>query len=732
MVQHPPPGTIANRWLLPAFLLTLAACAIKPTPPPANVAIDPRTSPPPVEGRIPTDYSKIDASHPQRPDWALNEPDDKDGLHFLVAMSEQHASEQAAREEAMKNARKAYAQYTGVEVAEVDELIRAMYGQASEVLDPTVAGRSKSSQITDAQVSRIKAKQWYWERYRASKAGISQGQTYKYWVLVSVPTDEYERVQRWKADKLAQRKLQEQQLDQRAEWELQELLKLHAARFQYLQEELKEGEPVEALTLVMPEWNRLDEGIKRFQGNGEPYRRRVPQLEAAQRETIDWINTIRTSFLFDTGRAAGYSAVSSAHGYTLPVWVLSKNAQSTPVANLPLVLNDPSGTVVARAFSDHYGRAEFQLTRLAPGRYRIGIDPKGGILATLDQNLVGAFTTAESFLAVKTPLNEFEGAMHNVVLRLFAGPSHQPLVADRVTLGRVTYGDSRQGSELSIAIQRQFRQELVRIPGLTVIDPRPRDTQVVAQAVTRGIALAQADVGSDAAPPAPAPLSIGSGAMQAMIDGADAALETSYTTLGGDILLDLTLREAGTDKILAAAAISIPLQSVPGALQVVPTLAAPTPPPPVEPALETIHLQVASHLGDGQTYQDGDSVTWFVSADRDAYLLLIYEDVARNLIQLLPNRYSGNAPIKAGSFVQIPGKQDRFEFTITAPYGLERVRAFAATRPFPALPGAELENGLSLVQLGLDQVIATLRRHGQTPGVAYGEAETIITTVSKR
>lgn len=715
--------------LVPGLLLLLSACASTPEYQP--VRIDPRTVPPQVEGKMATEYAMLESSSPKRPDWTLNEPDDKDGLHFMVAISEQHASEQAAREDAMKNARKAYAQYTGVEVSEVDELIRAMYGQSSEVLDPTVSGRSKSSQTTDAQVSRIKAKQWYWERYRASRAGLSLGNTYKYWVLVSVPTDEYDRVQQWKADKIAQKKQQEQQLDQRAEWELQELLKNHDARYKYLQEELDEGEPLEALTLIMPEWTRLDDGIQRFKEKGAAYQLRIPRLEAAQRDTIGWIETVRNSFMFDTGRAATYCALTSTRGFSLPVWVVSKTAQKKPIANLPLVLSEPNGKVVSRAFSDHYGRAEFQLSSLTPGRYRVGIDSKAGILATLDQNLVASFARAESFISVKSPLNELEGAIHNVVLRLFAGPNNKPLVANRVTLGRVTYGDSRQGSELSVTVQRQLRQELVRIPGLSVIDPRPRDAQLIEQAVTRGIsmALSEAPSGTD---PSRLP-DLGSPAMQAVIDGADAALETSFTIAGSDVLLDLSLREAGTDKILAVATINVPRNNFPVELQIVPAAAPPVSAPQLaEPTADPIHLQVASHLGDGQTYQEGESVTWFVSADRDAYLLLLYEDVSHNLIQIYPNRYSDKTPIKAGSFVQIPGKKDRFEFTITAPFGLERVRAFASSSPFNPLPATELDNGLSLLQISLDQAINSLRRqnlYGRSP--AYGEAETVITTVAK-
>lgn len=715
------PATI----ILAGSLFGLVACAA-PSRAPAPAPESGSASPPPVAVRVATEYRKLDASAPQPPIWTLTEPDDDKGMHFLVALSEFHASEQAAREEAMANARKAYAQYTGVAVSEVDEVIRSMYGQASDVFDPTVAGRSKSTQSTDAQVSRIKAKHWYWEKYQARKGGTEQGQAFKYWVLVTVPTDEFQRVQTWKTEQAAAKAQHQQMVEQQAERDLQTVLKAHAESAKVFNHELEEGEIAEALSLILPEWTKLGDAVQHFQGKGGAYAKRAYALEAAQQETLQWAAKVRNSLVIDTGRCGNLCTLSASGEQAFSVWVFGKGAHMHPVTNLLLTLGDAQGTVVARATTDAYGKSVFQVANLTPGRYRVGIDPKGGALATLDPALVEDFSKIETFLQINSAPGNFEGTIHNALFLLFAGPTHQPPIASRVTLGPVTYGNSHQGTELSIAVQRQMRQALTRIPGLSVIEPRPRDVQVVAQAVTRGISMVQASPGGETP-------TLGSAATQALIDGAKAALESSYTISAGTLLLDLTLREAGTDKLVAATAVSIPLSALPPGLQLIPVSERPQlPPPPPQPAGEAIRLQVASHLGDGQTYQDGESISWFVNTNRDAYLLLIYEDVSHNLIQILPNRYSGNSLFPAGNYLQIPGPKDRFEFTITGPYGLERVRAFAASRPFPQLPSAELENGLYLVQSSLATVLDTLRRHGQAPGVAYGEAEATITTVAKR
>lgn len=710
------------------FMLSLSACSS--APPQGNTAETALSSPPPVEGRVPTEYSKVAASSPQTPDWILNIPDDSAGQHFLVALSEYHASEQDARDTAMKNARKEYAQYTGVEVSEVDEIIRAMYGQSSDVFDPTVAGRSKSTQTTDAQVSRIKAKQWYWEKYQAVKAGKVQGQVFKSWVLVTVPVDEYDRVQAWKRERQLKSEQSKKSRELEAAAELERQLRQYQDRLAETKKLASSGEALTALMLVKTEWDRLYATTNQFKNSSELLNTKIPVLEEAQREILGYGAQIRNAIILDSGRFSTINALGAAREYVIPAWAWTKSpGKPLPLANFPLVLTSPTGEVTAKTLTDRNGRAEFRASRLVPGRYRISIDLSSGALATLDKNMAASLQNIETHLTVSATADEFEGAIHNALSQLFAGPSQAPLFAYRVILGPVTYGTTRQGSELSLVVQRQLRQELTRLDGLSVLEPRPRDVNVMAQAVTRGIAIQK--TASETDTPAPA---IGSSAIQAIIDGAEAALETTYSIMGNVLVFDMTLREAGTDKVLAASVVNVPRTALPQGVEILPALAPPALQPTVAPAVRpgpAIRLQITSHLGDGQTYGEGDTISYFVSTDRDAYLLLIYADAANNLIQILPNRYSGNAFFPAGKYLQIPGNNDRFEFTITAPFGLERVWAFASSRPFPRLKGADLENGLILLDGDLTSLIKTLRQVARDPGVAYGEAQATVTTVAK-
>jgi len=135
-----------------------------------------------------------------------------------------------------------------------------------------------------------------------------------------------------------------------------------------------------------------------------------------------------------------------------------------------------------------------------------------------------------------------------------------------------------------------------------------------------------------------------------------------------------------------------------------------------------IHLEVTTHLGDAQIFEERDPISFLVSNDRDAYLLLIYQDAAGNLIQLLPNAFSGNNYFVAGDFVSVPGENSQFTFTVSPPFGTETLYAFASTRPFPVLPGKSLQSGLLLLGYGLDRIKQAIDHHNKSPAAYFGEA----------
>ncbi|MFV1993422.1 MAG: DUF4384 domain-containing protein, partial [Acidiferrobacterales bacterium] len=134
-----------------------------------------------------------------------------------------------------------------------------------------------------------------------------------------------------------------------------------------------------------------------------------------------------------------------------------------------------------------------------------------------------------------------------------------------------------------------------------------------------------------------------------------------------------------------------------------------------------ITLEITTHLGDNQNFVSGDTISFFVSMDRDAYLLIIYQNARKELVQILPNIYNKNNFYKKGDFFQIPNEKRPFKFKISAPFGKEKIMAFASSRSFPNLQGITTKSGLKLLQGNLDAILTTLRKHGRRRG-AYGEA----------
>lgn len=145
---------------------------------------------------------------------------------------------------------------------------------------------------------------------------------------------------------------------------------------------------------------------------------------------------------------------------------------------------------------------------------------------------------------------------------------------------------------------------------------------------------------------------------------------------------------------------------------------------PVRP----IALDITTHLGDGQSFREGDPLSFVVSTDHDAYLLILYRDAAGRITQLLPNLLSGNSYYRAGEFIPVPGREAPFEFNISAPFGEEQVWAFSASEPFPLLPARDLGNGLRGIDGSLESVRQRLKSHAASRGAAFGEARLALQT----
>jgi hypothetical protein len=133
-----------------------------------------------------------------------------------------------------------------------------------------------------------------------------------------------------------------------------------------------------------------------------------------------------------------------------------------------------------------------------------------------------------------------------------------------------------------------------------------------------------------------------------------------------------------------------------------------------------INLSITTHLGDEQTFREGDIVSFYVSLEKDAYLVIVYQDASDQLNVLLPNALHANNYFKAGWFVPIPNEQNPFQFRITAPFGKETLWVFASDKPVPppTLPTT------------VASVRETIKKHCRQHNAVYEEASLSITTTA--
>ncbi len=129
--------------------------------------------------------------------------------------------------------------------------------------------------------------------------------------------------------------------------------------------------------------------------------------------------------------------------------------------------------------------------------------------------------------------------------------------------------------------------------------------------------------------------------------------------------------------------------------------------------LRPLQLEITTHLGDQQTFRAGDRLQFMLSLDRSAHVTLLYQDSVQVVMQLLPNRYRPSDRFDAGLFVAFPGPDAEFELVVKAPFGEDRVWAFASDVPIPELPGQPMKSGLTRVSLSIDQVRDLIRQHSQ-------------------
>ena len=96
--------------------------------------------------------------------------------------------------------------------------------------------------------------------------------------------------------------------------------------------------------------------------------------------------------------------------------------------------------------------------------------------------------------------------------------------------------------------------------------------------------------------------------------------------------------------------------------------------------LETIPMELTTHLGDQQQFIEGDELQFLLSLGQDAYIYMFYLDAASSITQILPNENQRSNFYTAGYFLTIPEYENHYRFTISGSFGKESIWVFASDK----------------------------------------------------
>ena len=117
-------------------------------------------------------------SKPDRPDWAMTEPDDDDGMKHFVGVSAVYSTEQSARDNAYEKATERAVQFLGNFAKGKSLRMAKTFGLKADTINETIGGREFQKQVYGAVSRQLKAKKWHYE---------IKSDGYIYFVLTQVP-----------------------------------------------------------------------------------------------------------------------------------------------------------------------------------------------------------------------------------------------------------------------------------------------------------------------------------------------------------------------------------------------------------------------------------------------------------------------------------------------------------------------------------------------------------------
>lgn len=112
---------------------------------------------------------------------------------------------------------------------------------------------------------------------------------------------------------------------------------------------------------------------------------------------------------------------------------------------------------------------------------------------------------------------------------------------------------------------------------------------------------------------------------------------------------------------------------------------------------------------EAKTYRAGEKIRLKLQANRDCFLRVVDVMPDGNIVQLLPNAHRRYTHFKGGRVYEIPGPGDRFDLTVTPPFGTDEIKVYASEKPLGEASMTPLQDGLGLYRGTQAQLGSRLR-----------------------
>lgn len=146
----------------------------------------------PGEREIITDYPEGCSQYK----WIHHVPESTDQELYFVGVSDKHAAEADARNQALINCMEQFALQCKVKIKLYYNYLAVSFGKSSKVTDPSVAIKDSRQHIVEAFISRVKPQKFCTQRIISGTSELES--FWKVYTLATVPVDEVERVQKYK------------------------------------------------------------------------------------------------------------------------------------------------------------------------------------------------------------------------------------------------------------------------------------------------------------------------------------------------------------------------------------------------------------------------------------------------------------------------------------------------------------------------------------------------------